>query len=257
MPPEAGPATSLQLTIESTQPSSSKNVTSEAISEVASMLPANHVIQYSPRLASNSKWSPRPQQYLLHHNQTLHHHQDPHVQDCEPMEVDSELTGMSTSTTAEEETGGSTDGHDSISCPLYPRETSLVTCAEVQLDHDQNLNNAGEGDLKGDINNPPILTVAHALESALTSGAEEVHANAIAAGPNVTPTYVMTTTTSPEPRPRTKSFVTPNSNQNQPKSADMDSYGPKRTPVPTPRKSVTLMEVEPPSGMTTQNSNRF
>merc|ERR1719242_1392172 len=70
-------------------------------------------------------------------------------------------------------------------------------------------------------------------------------------------------TTSPEPRPRTKSFVTPNSNHL--KSADMDN-GPKRTPVPTPRKSVTLMEIEPPtapaaalsnsvSGNTNPNSN--
>ena len=53
--------------VESTQPSSSTIVASEAKSEVASMLPANHVIQYSPRLASNNtssvQWSQRPQQY--------------------------------------------------------------------------------------------------------------------------------------------------------------------------------------------------
>merc|ERR1719242_1861137 len=59
-------------------------------------------------------------------------------------------------------------------------------------------------------------------------------------------------TTSPEPRPRTKSFVTPNSNHL--KSADMDN-GPKRTPVPTPRKSVTLMEIEPPTAPAAALSN--
>ena len=227
------------------------------------MLPANHVIQYSPRLASNNnssiQWSQRPQQYadVVHAVQQLESTLNSSSETAgEPMEVDgvAPLSPQAQQQTNIELTGTMSCHDSNISCPLYPRETSLVTCAEVQLDHDQNLNIAEEDDLKGDINNPPILTVAPALESALTSGAEEVHANAIAAGPNVTPTYVMTTT-SPEPRPRTKSFVTPNSSSS--KSADMDSYGPKRTPVPTPRKSVTLMEVEPPSGMTTQNSNRF
>lgn len=48
-----------------------------------------------------------------------------------------------------------------LSCPLFPRETTVMTTAEVQLDHAQNLNFAGaeaSKDIKGDINNPPVTT---------------------------------------------------------------------------------------------------
>ena len=137
------------------------------------MLPANHVIQYSPRLASNNnnnkssiQWSQRPQQYdvdVVHAVQQLEESTPPNTSDDstgEPMEVD----GLALPPQAQQqqtniELTGTMSCHDSnISCPLYPRETSLVTCAEVQLDHDQNLNIAEEDvDLKGDINNPPIL----------------------------------------------------------------------------------------------------
>ena len=48
-----------------------------------------------------------------------------------------------------------------ISCPLFPHSGQMVTMAQVQLDHDQNLNTAGVeaepdffDDIKGDINNP-------------------------------------------------------------------------------------------------------
>ena len=166
------------------------------------MLPANHVIQYSPRLASNNtssiQWSQRPQQYdaaisvsgcitgnipnsretdvNIHAVQQLeestHAHNSSESDSAtaaggEPMEVDgvaplpppSLPVHAHAQQTNNIELTGTMSCHDSnISCPLYPRETSLVTCAEVQLDHDQNLNIAEEDvDLKGDINNPPIL----------------------------------------------------------------------------------------------------
>ena len=274
--------TNNELLLLPTQPSSISTNTSEAIiSEAASMLPANHVIQYSPRLASNNnssvQWSQRPQQY----DESDVVQQLPNTSDDlsattgEPMEVDAVAMPPTNI-----ELTGTMSCHDSnISCPLYPRETSLVTCAEVQLDHDQNLNIAEEDDLKGDINNPPIHTVAPAsstsmhdatlLADAVGPNATPEPATTVAAtvaaaaptttttatmmttcGTDVTPTTVMTT--SPEPRPRTKSFVTPNSNHL--KSADMDN-GPKRTPVPTPRKSVTLMEIEPPAAPASALSN--
>ena len=285
-----------ELLLLPTQPSSISTNTSEAIiSEAASMLPANHVIQYSPRLASNNtssvQWSQRPQQYdvdVVHAVQQLEESTPPNTSDDstgEPMEVDGlALPPQVQQQQTNIELTGTMSCHDSnISCPLYPRETSLVTCAEVQLDHDQNLNIAEEDDLKGDINNPPIHTVASSTASMhdvvglnatqepvmVVAAAEDSPAptsststTATSCGTDVPPpTTVMTT--SPEPRPRTKSFVTPNSNHL--KSADMDN-GPKRTPVPTPRKSVTLMEIEPPaapaaalsnsvSGNTNPNSN--
>lgn len=265
--------TNNELLLLPTQPSSISTNTSEAIiSEAASMLPANHVIQYSPRLASNNnssvQWSQRPQQY----DESDVVQQLPNTSDDlaantgEPMEVDAVAMPPTNI-----ELTGTMSCHDSnISCPLYPRETSLVTCAEVQLDHDQNLNIAEEDDLKGDINNPPIHTVASstasmhdvvgpnatqepvmAVAAAEDSPAPTSSTTATSCGTDVPPpTTVMTT--SPEPRPRTKSFVTPNSNHL--KSADMDN-GPKRTPVPTPRKSVTLMEIEPPAAPASAFSN--
>ena len=267
------PSTNNELLLLPTQPSSISTNTSEAIiSEAASMLPANHVIQYSPRLASNNnssvQWSQRPQQY----DESDVVQQLPNTSDDlaantgEPMEVDAVAMPPTNI-----ELTGTMSCHDSnISCPLYPRETSLVTCAEVQLDHDQNLNIAEEDDLKGDINNPPIHTVASstasmhdvvgpnatqepvmAVAAAEDSPAPTSSTTATSCGTDVPPpTTVMTT--SPEPRPRTKSFVTPNSNHL--KSADMDN-GPKRTPVPTPRKSVTLMEIEPPAAPASAFSN--
>ena len=266
--------TNNELLLLPTQPSSISTNTSEAIiSEAASMLPANHVIQYSPRLASNNnssiQWSQRPQQYadVVHAVQQLESTLNSSSETAgEPMEVDAVAMPPTNI-----ELTGTMSCHDSnISCPLYPRETSLVTCAEVQLDHDQNLNIAEEDDLKGDINNPPIHTVASstasmhdvvgpnatqepfmAVAAAEDSPAPTSSTTATSCGTDVPPpTTVMTT--SPEPRPRTKSFVTPNSNHL--KSADMDN-GPKRTPVPTPRKSVTLMEIEPPAAPASALSN--
>ena len=240
------------------------------------MLPANHVIQYSPRLASNNsaKWSPRPQQYLLDVTPPPSKTTETDVElinpnTVEPMEVDGvEMTAVADIIAAGAPSQQSSSGHDSsISCPLFPRGTPLVTCtAEVQLDHDQNLNNAGvvsNDGHAGDINNPQVAIDAVdadivATSSTTASRSPTDKGGATVASAESPPTFVMTT--SPEPRPRTKSFVTPNSNNN--KSADMADQaggGPqqKRTPVPTPRKSVTLpMEVET-SPSPTDNDDKF
>lgn len=142
-----------------------------------SMLPANHVIQYSPqRTASKSDWTPNLQLYE------------------EPMDIDDRDDVTNDNVNACHEPSA-------FSCPIFPRPNSLVTTAQVQLDHDQNLHFAGEEDVKGDINNPQEST---------------------------TPT-----TKTPSPRPR-------NSKQNS--SSEMEPGVAKRVPVPTPRKSVTLLD---------------
>ena len=194
----------------------------EANSEAAIpsiMLPANHVIQYSPRLlasSNKSSWSPEMQTY---------EDQDK----VEPMEIDNNLNRDSSQPPRDD------SGQEllkQLSCPLYPRGECHVVKTELrldlQLDHDQNSNGNSAGaeaavdvpdaaaveDLKGDINN-------------LSSEAEVQIAE------------------TPSPKPRSsfsqKSAVA--------ESSQSPEAAANRKPVPTPRKSVTLMEVdqEPPS----------
>ena len=126
---------------------------------------------------------------------------------------------------------------ESFSCPLYPHKTIaslLVTTTEVQvqLDHDQNSNGNSAGavdvtdaaeDLKGDINN-------------LSSAAEVQIAE------------------TPSPKPRSsfsqKSAVAESASlSSESGTTQSPEASSNRKPVPTPRKSVTLIEVdqEPPS----------
>ena len=174
---------------------------------------------------------------------------------------------------------------ESFSCPLYPHKTIaslLVTTTEVQvqLDHDQNLNSAGAPstrtlpDIKGDINIPPIQQAAPQLDAAAgtvlvhNSAAAALGATAGAAGasgssPPVTPTG-STRSKTPSPRPRssvakqnstnmdtTETSSTAASNDSAASINDnAASIKSSRGPVPTPRKSVTMMECEDPSSNT-------
>ena len=174
---------------------------------------------------------------------------------------------------------------ESFSCPLYPHKTIaslLVTTTEVQvqLDHDQNLNSAGAPstrtlpDIKGDINIPPIQQAAPQLDAAAgtvlvhNSAAAALGATAGAAGasgssPPVTPTG-STQSKTPSPRPRssvakqnstnmdtTETSSTAASNDSAASINDnAASIKSSRGPVPTPRKSVTMMECEDPSSNT-------
>ena len=175
---------------------------------------------------------------------------------------------------------------ESFSCPLYPHKTIaslLVTTTEVQvqLDHDQNLNSAGApstrtlSDIKGDINIPPIQQAPQTLDAA--AGTVLVHNSAavaalgatpggVAAGasgssPPVTPTG-STRSKTPSPRPRSSvakqqnstnmditetSSTAAASNDNAASINDNAATNrSSRVPVPTPRKSVTMMECEEP-----------
>ena len=147
----------------------------------------------------------------------------------EPMEIDNNLNRDSSQPPRDD------SGQEllkQLSCPLYPRGECHVVKTELrldlQLDHDQNSNGNSAGaeaavdvpdaaaveDLKGDINN-------------LSSEAEVQIAE------------------TPSPKPRSsfsqKSAVA--------ESSQSPEAAANRKPVPTPRKSVTLMEVdqEPPS----------
>ena len=203
----------------------------EANSEAAIpsiMLPANHVIQYSPRLlasSNKSSWSPEMQTY---------EDQDK----VEPMEIDNNLNRDSSQPPRDD------SGQEllkQLSCPLYPRGECHVVKTELrldlQLDHDQNSNGNSAGaaaavdvpdaaaveDLKGDINN-------------LSSEAEVQIAE------------------TPSPKPRSsfsqKSAVAESASlSSESGTTQSPEASSNRKPVPTPRKSVTLMEVdqEPPS----------
>ena len=177
----------LQVTSkEATHETSSQAAESNEETHSSTMLPANHVIQYSPRLiGKTSIWTPELQTY-----------QNPETEEdkVEPMEIDNR---------------DSTD-ELSMSCPLYPRGECHVVKTELrldlQLDHDQNSNvPAGEAavqeDLKGDINQ----------------------------------TEKIAETPSPKPRSSLSQNSAP---------LETSPVG-NRKPVPTPRKSVTLMEVDP------------
>mgnify|MGYP001420262989 CR=1 FL=1 len=172
---------------------------------------------------------------------------------------------------------------ESFSCPLYPHKTIaslLVTTTEVQvqLDHDQNLNSAGAPlqsstprtlpvDIKGDINIPPIqqspqldavLVHNSAAAPATALGATAGAAGASGSSPPVTPTG-STRSKTPSPRPRssvsakqnstnmdtTETSVTAASNDSAASINELAaSNKSSRVPVPTPRKSVTMMECE-------------
>ena len=169
---------------------------------------------------------------------------------------------------------------ESFSCPLYPHKTIaslLVTTTEVQvqLDHDQNLNSAGAPsiplpvDIKGDINIPPIqqapqldavLVHNSAAAPAVALGAMAGAAGASGSSPPVTPTG-STRSKTPSPRPRSSVSAKQNStNMDTTEIASMTaasndsaasiqndnaaSNKSSRVPVPTPRKSVTMMECE-------------
>ena len=169
---------------------------------------------------------------------------------------------------------------ESFSCPLYPHKTIaslLVTTTEVQvqLDHDQNLNSAGAPstrtlpDIKGDINIPPIQQAAPQLDAAAgtvlvhNSAAAALGATAGAAGasgssPPVTPTG-STRSKTPSPRPRSSVAKQNSTNMDTTETSSTaaasndsaasinDNAAPNKSsrgPVPTPRKSVTMMECE-------------
>ena len=174
---------------------------------------------------------------------------------------------------------------ESFSCPLYPHKTIaslLVTTTEVQvqLDHDQNLNSAGAPstrtlpDIKGDINIPPIQQAAPQLDAA--AGTVLVHNSATAAlgatagaagasgsSPPVTPTG-STRSKTPSPRPRSSVAKQNSTNMDTTETSSTaasndsaasinDNAAPNKSsrgPVPTPRKSVTMMECEDPSSNT-------
>ena len=175
---------------------------------------------------------------------------------------------------------------ESFSCPLYPHKTIaslLVTTTEVQvqLDHDQNLNSAGAPstrtlpDIKGDINIPPIQQAAPQLDAAAgtvlvhNSAAAALGATAGAAGasgssPPVTPTG-STRSKTPSPRPRSSVAKQNSTNMDTTETSSTaaasndsaasinDNAAPNKSsrgPVPTPRKSVTMMECEDPSSNT-------
>ena len=171
----------------------------EAVREVTpNLLPANHVIQYSPRTASAPEWAPEVQVYTQ---------DNPEV---EPMDVD--------------QPHGQHE-NDSFSCPLFPpTSTTVVSEVQVQLDHDQNLNIAGEmleddlkkDNLKGDIDNttPTKLPSPKPRTSVIKT----------------TSSYEMDTDETGVVNGGSKKCVSPNS-------------GSPRGPVPTPRKSVTMMDV--------------
>ena len=173
---------------------------------------------------------------------------------------------------------------ESFSCPLYPHKTIaslLVTTTEVQvqLDHDQNLNSAGAlpstprtlpVDIKGDINIPPIQQASPQLDAvlvhnsaaapAMALGATAGAAGASGSSPPVTPTG-STRSKTPSPRPRSSVSAKQNSTNmdttetSSTAAASNDSAASinehaasnkssQRGPVPTPRKSVTMMECE-------------
>ena len=201
----------------------------EANSEAAIpsiMLPANHVIQYSPRLLASNKssWSPEMQTYEDQENKV------------EPMEIDNNLVNRDSGSQPRDQ-----ESLKQLSCPLYPRGECHVVKTELrldlQLDHDQNSNGNSAGaaaavdvpdaaaveDLKGDINN-------------LSSAAEVQIAE------------------TPSPKPRSsfsqKSAVAESASlSSESGTTQSPEASSNRKPVPTPRKSVTLMEVdqEPPS----------
>ena len=108
-------------------------VQSEANSEAPSiMLPANHVIQYSPRLlASNSNWSPDLQTYNHDTNQMIDKE--------EPMEIDNQT----------ESNRDQSHEPAEAAAPLYPRDYTHVVKTELQLqlDHAQNSNDVGASSL--------------------------------------------------------------------------------------------------------------
>merc|ERR1719414_801357 len=174
--------TSKEATHETSSPAAESNEETHS----STMLPANHVIQYSPRLiGKTSIWTPELQTYQ---------NSETEEDKVEPMEIDNR---------------DSTD-ELSMSCPLYPRGECHVVKTELrldlQLDHDQNSNvPAGEAavqeDLKGDINQ----------------------------------TEKIAETPSPKPRSSLSQNSAP---------LETSPVG-SRKPVPTPRKSVTLMEVDP------------
>ena len=172
---------------------------------------------------------------------------------------------------------------ESFSCPLYPHKTIaslLVTTTEVQvqLDHDQNLNSAGAPstrtlpDIKGDINIPPIQhapqldaaagTMLVHNSAAVALGASAGAAGASGSSPPVTPTG-STRSKTPSPRPRSSVAKQNSTNMDTTETstaASNDSAASindnaasnksSRGPVPTPRKSVTMMECEDPSSNT-------
>ena len=149
----------------------------------------------------------------------------------EPMEIDNNLVNRDSGSQPRDQ-----ESLKQLSCPLYPRGECHVVKTELrldlQLDHDQNSNGNSAGavdvtdaaeDLKGDINN-------------LSSAAEVQIAE------------------TPSPKPRSsfsqKSAVAESASlSSESGTTQSPEASSNRKPVPTPRKSVTLMEVdqEPPS----------
>ena len=288
------------------------------------MLPVNHVIQYSPRTASAPDWTASVQLYQnqqieaaafnQEHTQSqdsfkidsasasetqfepslpVQENQFP-VQEEEPMEVDSvtctnqnvektceidqitdNLTAKITEGTADEaeetnkklvkQSCHENQSESFTSCPLYPHKTAsllVTTEVQVQLDHDQNLNSAGAmppcsstlQTLKGDSTNIPPIVDANVPAGVTMPGSEDTEP-AGASSPNAhprsqTPTG-STTSKTPSPRPRTSVSKQNSTNMDTTEAAatsnnenSASKCSPQRGPVPTPRKSVTMMEVD-------------
>jgi hypothetical protein len=143
------------------------------------------------------------------------------------------------------------DKSKSFSCPVYPHKTSMVTVQLVsQLDHDQNLNTAGEAaaaaaeDIKGDINNPPI-PLHEEVEEEPPMPMPKLRQTTPTTSKKRAPTDQTpsaSTILAPMPYHTNSNFSCKNNIMENVTATVTKSVSP---PIPAPRKSVTMMmEVE-------------